>query len=371
MLDRRNMLAVMGLTAFPQAILAAKPKTSHPGMILGPGPEGGADDAKVGVGVVRRAPDGKYLLWYYARDRNFDKAAPPSLGSGRVCLAQSKDGKRFIRVKGPKTLGCVLEPSADHKDFDSLHLGVTDISRVSDEWFMWYFGADNSQQDTKFGKVGGLNMLTGVAKSRDGVNWEKLRGKGPGGSVFNKQKGDIFAGWPNAIYARDRHFLYYTAVSTDGGRYRTYLASAKTPDGDWEQHGEISLTGPAPQWLASGMMTRQVLPNPFGGQGTWLMLFTALDNSPFPGQKRTIGMAISDDLMRWKIIGDQPVFTPAAEGHWDGGGVSAPQLVMDGQTSKLYYFGFNETPGAVHLPKGVGLATTTKPILKNLVRVIT
>ena len=110
------------------------------GLILAPGPAGRCDDYRVGGAVVEHGADGVWRMWYYCRDRAFDKDAPPTLGSGRVALATSRDGRAWTRVDGPASLGAVLEPRTDAGAFDSLHLGLTDVTRYDGAWWMWCFG---------------------------------------------------------------------------------------------------------------------------------------------------------------------------------------------------------------------------------------
>ena len=108
------------------------------GLVLAPGPAGRCDDFRVGGAVVHAGADGQWRMWYYCRDRAFDRDAPPTLGSGRVALATSHDGIHWQRVDGPATAGAVLDPNPDPAAFDSLHVGLTDVTRHDGAW--WHHG---------------------------------------------------------------------------------------------------------------------------------------------------------------------------------------------------------------------------------------
>ena len=105
------------------------------GLVLPLGPAGRCDDFRVGGAVVDHdALSGLWRMWYYCRDKSF--YGPPTLGSGRVALATSADGVYWQRIDGPEALGAVFAPSPETMDFDSLHVGLTDVSRGAGEW-LW------------------------------------------------------------------------------------------------------------------------------------------------------------------------------------------------------------------------------------------
>jgi hypothetical protein len=99
------------------------------------------------------------------------------------------------------------------------------------------------------------------------------------------------------------------------------------------------------------------------------MLYTALDADRSRFDRRTIGAASSDDLVTWTQLFPEPIFVPSDESNWDGGGVSAPQLVVGRRDMRLYYFGFPTKARDAVLPKGMGLATTRSRDLRSFRRV--
>ena len=81
----------------------------NPGLVLGNGPDGWWDSLSCSSPQVLREADGSWRMWYYGRDRGFDRSIAGS--DGRTGLATSTDGIVWERVAGPLTMGAVLEPT--------------------------------------------------------------------------------------------------------------------------------------------------------------------------------------------------------------------------------------------------------------------
>ncbi|MCS7003422.1 MAG: glycosyl hydrolase, partial [Dehalococcoidia bacterium] len=105
--------------------MSAPTDPSNPGLLFGPGPEGWWDSERCSAPTVLRLPDGTWRMYYYGRDATFDRAI--NFPAGRSGVAESTDGVRWTRVRGPLTLGAVFEPSADPTRFDCGHVGFTDV----------------------------------------------------------------------------------------------------------------------------------------------------------------------------------------------------------------------------------------------------
>ncbi len=328
----------------------------HAGLVIGPGPKGRCDDDKVGIGTpLFDAPTNRWLLWYYCRDRQFPKGVAPTLGSGRIALATSRDGVLWERTSGPGAGGSVMGPATDPDDFDGLHIGNTDVTFANGSYWLWYFGGNHVPAKTAEGDVTGLAMLPGLARSTDGIAWQKVRGPGRGGALFDERPGDIFASWTNGAWDGGRFIMWYTATDAALEVFRTYVAYSA--DGAaWTQAGPITMAGTACGFDGLGIMTRHVQANPFQPGPRWLMLYTALDSAPDRKLKRSIAAATSDDGLTWTRMFDAPIFESADAGAWDGGGVAGPQLVVTKTELRLYYFGFPTYDRQAALPKGVGLA---------------
>lgn len=328
----------------------------NPGLILGPGPSGRCDDHRVGGAVVDRDPSsGRWRMWYYCRDKAFARAAPATLGTGRIALATSGDGIAWTRFNGPEEGGAVLAPSNVSGTFDEGHVGLTDLSRTDDGLTMWTFGGGNGIVRTglpQLGDVPGLAMRCGIAISEDGVKWRRVAGDGPGGSLFDILPDELYAAWPNAIpQAGGRTLVHYTAPTRDMTRFRTRIVRLG-PERSVERLGELVwLDGPA-EHDRSGIVTRHVIPAP-DGTG-WLMAYTALD----PKHRRSIALARSDDGIAWRHDG-APVLLPGPPGSWDDFGVAANRLVVTEKHIHLYYYGFRSLT-APDTARGIGLAIATR-----------
>ena len=97
-------------------------------------------------GSVRRVGQ-EYWHWY--------QAGPE--GRTRIGLARSADGRKWAREKAP-----VLEPGP-RGAWDEVSLGDPDVVVIDGTFYMYYLGQDRARR-----------QRLGVARSRDGVRWEKL-----------------------------------------------------------------------------------------------------------------------------------------------------------------------------------------------------
>jgi hypothetical protein len=381
MTTRREWLAGVGsglvaaaLPGFAPAAWAAAPDAGGPdpavtaGLVIGPGPAGRCDDSKVGIGVPRWDPRSRrWLLWYYCRDQAYDPIAPRTLGTGRVALATSRDGLAWSRFDGPLGLQSVLEHGIE-PEYDALHLGITDVTWARGQWWMWCFGGNRDRRQTVVGALPGMGMRPGLATSRDGVRWTKRRGRGPGGALIDiRNDQEVFASWVNGFYDDGRFGMGFTSVDNGVTKFRSWL-SRSTDALDWSEPQELSWEDGERDWDAKGMMTRHVQRNVFGSGGRWLMAYTALHGDKARNMERSVGLAVSDDLVKWRHLFDQPVFTIGPPGAWDSGGVSAPQLLKVGRELRLYYFGFPPPKDEERLPKGVGLAISRDGSLRGFER---
>ncbi len=335
------------------------------GYVYGPGPKGRCDELRVGGGVVDfDVVSGDWRLWCYCRDRELHQRAPKTLGSGRVSLATSRDGIEWSRYDGPLTGGAVFEPSAEPADFDSLHIGLTDITRGAGEWLMWYFGGDSTARETSsaHGTVVGLGLRPGLARSRDGIHWHRARGATPSGALLDYEPQQTYAGWPNVFFDGRRLVMQYTAPNRALDQYSTQTALFE--DGHWRKVGPLEWIDGSKPWDATGIITRHVLPNPLRTGGRLLMIYTGTDAR----HARSIAAAHSDDGVRWMHLFDGPVFRVGAQGAWDSLGVAATRLVPLHDRLHLYYYGFQSLGDGEHL-RGIGLAVTDADDLRGFERI--
>jgi len=327
------------------------------GLIVGVGPAGRCDDYRLGGAVVDHdAISGLWRMWYYCRDRTFD--GPPTLGSGRIAHARSIDGIHWQRIDGPGALGSVFEPSPDPAAFDSLHVGLGDVTRGAGEWLMWYFGGDARPRDTiALGPVAGLGMRPGLARSEDGVHWQRV-----GGPLLELPTNHIYSAWPNAMHDGAGFLLYVTYAASDLSRFDTGVWSS-IDAAHWVSEGALCWADGTRDYDIGGMVTRQVLPNPLPGGRRFLMVYTATDAD----HRRSIAAGESDDGKVWHRLYDAPIFAVGAENAWDSLGVAATRLVVANGELFLYYYGF-QSLGNDEGQRGIGLARAPIGDLRRLRR---
>ena len=323
------------------------------------------DNYRVGGAIVDYdAMTSKWRMWYYCRNKGFD--GPPTLGTGYIAHAMPDDGVSWTRVDGSEALGSVLAPNPDKSAFDSVHVGLTDITRGAGEWLMWYFGGDDQPRKTEAAFLGeavvGLGMRPGVARSKDGVHWERIPGPMPNGALFDYSEHDMYAAWPNVVFDGRRYIMQYTAPKLDLSYF--YTRTAISEDGlNWTKVDDLCWADGCRPYDAGGIVTRQILLNPIPGGRRFLMVYTATDEQ----HGRAVAAAESDDGLIWNHLYDEPIFQVGEAGAWDAGGVAANRLVAAGDTLHFYYYGF-QSLGADDGARGIGLATCPVGDLRNLKR---
>lgn len=369
-------LALTGMshTLLARPAFSAEAALSNPGFILGRGPDGWCDEAKNGGAVVRWHPeDRKWWMWYYARDTKFPEGVAPAFGTGRIALAKSDDGIHWARFKGPLEGGAIMSWSDDPNAFDSTHVASGDVLYHNGEWILWYFGGDTTTPVELGGhpvpesyQYKGYRIRPGVARSKDGLNWSRVKGTATGGASIDI--GDnIYGAFSNGIHDGDRYLMYYSTLSPKIFYWETRVAESKDLV-NWNDLGLLKWgTGPA-QWELGGSNTRHILPNPDPKGRRWLMLYTALD-SRFPLYPRVVGAAESDDGITWWRKYDDPIMYMGPLNSFDSGGVSYPQMVVrdDGQLY-LYYYGFASRSNKVPPSRGIGLAISESGDLREFRR---
>lgn len=325
-----------------------------PGLLFGPGPQGSWDSERVSSPRVLLGEDGVWRMWYYGRDPSFDRMI--NLPTGRCGLAVSDDGIHWRRQPGPGVMGSVFDPSEDDSRFDCGHVGVSDVVRDGDAFYMWYFGGSKQIQQLGKFEVRGFDLRPGVAVSRDGLNWYRIEGPYQG-AMMDIGEGGQFRGWPQLVKAGPADYrLYYHGLSMAEG-FRVGVATSS--DGfHFEDQGPVLGKGAEGSFDAWGCATRHVMQH----QGSWLMFYEGVQQSG----DRSIGLARSDDGLSWtKVPGPEPdgsVLAHSSEPDaWDNHGMGCPCVVAlpDGGL-RLYYIGSCPLDGRTHDEMGlvhqIGLA---------------
>lgn len=156
------------------------------------------------------ASGGQFLYWYQAGPRN----------SPRIGLAISSDGNEWRKHASP-----VLE-SGPRGSWDERGVADPYVRMVGDQFYMYYLGQDRARR-----------QRIGIARSRDGIAWEKLR-RNP----VLELSAETALGEPAVWPTHDCYWMLYTATRQDGSRS---LRLARSKDGvAWEKI-ESRITGRA------------------------------------------------------------------------------------------------------------------------------
>lgn len=340
--------------------MTKRQRPSGPGLIFGPGDVDWWDSERVSCPKVLREADGRWKMWYYGRDPDFDRQI--TLPTGRVGLATSDDGINWQRVRGPLTMGSVFEPHADPQRFDSGHVGISDIHFRDGLYWMWYFGGDNSLQELLGVTIKGFPMRPGCAVSGDGIHWTRLEGPVRGAMLDAGSPGEFDAfmvAWPQVIPWDDGSWrMYYHGIDH---QQRYIVGWAESPDGlRWTKRGPIMGPGAAGEFDDLGVATRHV----FKHDGRWTMVYEGCGDIGSRVQTdRQIGVAVSDDGISWqRVRGPNPNGTVLAQtmtsGAWDRR-LGCPNVVpMPDGSLRMYYIGSDERDGESELDtvNQIGLA---------------
>lgn len=366
----------MGLLASgisPVGALAADHRRANPGFLFDAGPDGRFDDAKIGgPSVLWHEEREEWWMYYYGRSKRFPEDIAPSFGMGSIGLATSKDGIEWKRYDGHLAEGAIFTPSGEPGTFDEIMVGTGEVMRHGDQWVMAYYGGDSTvpmkigEKDVWESYQGrGYRLRPGIATSRDGLHWERVKGAAPMGAAVDIRDA-IYAAFPSLIHDGERYLMQYSAIRVGTAFWESRVA-ASTDLVNWDDLGTIHWEDGAKIWERRGMVSRQIVPNFLTDNGKWLMIYGGLDGR-YQNMLRVMGAAVSDDAINWRHITDEPFFYPAMLNRWDGAGVSIAQLVRAGDELRMYYYGFADSM-AVDVPsRGIGLAVSKDGTLEGMLR---
>jgi predicted GH43/DUF377 family glycosyl hydrolase len=202
--------------------------------------------------------DGSRILYWYQGGR-----VP------RIGRAVSDDGGRTLTRSGA---GPVLE-TGPRGSWDERGVADPYVLKVGSTYFMYYLGQDRARR-----------QRLGVARSSDGVHWEKYRG--------------------NPVL--------------DLGPVGTFDETGLGEPAVWQE------------------------------QGSWWMLYTARD----PKEYRRIGLARSQDGVRWQRVSPKPVIT--GEHPWDSAVVCDPTVEPTPEGVRVWFGGGNRPEPAENLDGQIG-----------------
>ncbi|MCL4560117.1 MAG: hypothetical protein M1281_05840 [Chloroflexi bacterium] len=238
-----------------------------------------------------------YKMWFDGMDLD---------GNSQVGLAQSKDGKTWMKYPGNPIL------DGEPGQWDAYGEHAPFVMKEGNQYKMWYEGSDGSVRQL------------GYATSPDGIHWTKYAGNpvlraGPEG--FDQE----VAGHGTVLYEDGLYKLWYHAIGDQG----IIIAYATSPDGiTWTKEGSVLLGRPG-EW--DEMLWG---PSVLNVGGTYLMWYTAAG----PVYPPSIGLAESTDGANWTRVSEEPVLM-APNG---SDSIGDPTVIFDGGLFKMWYGNFSD-----------------------------
>jgi len=203
-------------------------------------------------------------------------------------------------------------------------------------YLMWYSGRD------------GLRSSTGLATSRNGVDWVKstqnpVLSVGPG----SWESGAAYEGFVDRVDSG--YEMWYTG---DDGSGNWKLGYAFSRDGIvWTKANGANPVIGTGSWYAKGPHNPSVLgPDNNGGYKMWFQ------GNPIAHADVQIGYATATNETTWTVRTD-PVFSYGTPGSWDDDKVMHPKVLFDGHRYEMWYGG-EESDGVTE----IGYATSSDGI---------
>ncbi len=249
----------------------------------------------------------KYKMWYSAFHN----------GVYHIFYATSANGTTWTNHSSNP----VLSPGVAGT-WDSYSVRSSTVLFKDGEYCFYYFAT---------GVLSGIRI--GLAKSQDGIHWEKFQGN------------PILS--PGAPGSWDANTVYHPKVVHDGAKFYMWYAGsdgnyvrggwATSADGkSWTKHptNPVLLAGPSGSWdeyrvwPSSGVVVKD---------NKFVMLYTGVTfANPSSGP---IGLAISDDGINWQKDNANPVLLAGDQGSWDQNGLGNASLLFEGERFKVWYAG--------------------------------
>jgi hypothetical protein len=266
--------------------------------------------------------------------------------------------------------GLVMGPGPEGW-WDSERVSCPQVLREEDGTFkMWYYG-----RDALFDRM--INIPSGrcgMAISKDGVNWERVRGPLTMGSVFEPV--------PASENRFDNGHVGVSDICFDNGLYwMWYFGGGQQPIEISTPRGKVNAKGfnmlPGCAVSRDGLnWTRLNGPHrgaflDYGTEGEWDSFFCSWpkvlkENDVSKAGNYNIGLAVSDDGIKWcRDESGKPVFShaPSGSGRWDAKSVGTPYIVpMPDGSYRMYYIGVNEGGhDALSSQQQIGMAVSDGP----------
>jgi len=192
----------------------------------------------------------------------------------------------------------------------------------------------------------GVGYQTGLASSRDLLNWRKeglLLGRGPAGSVTEHnaamtcilRDNDLFG--PGTLKQAHGRFLgTYHAYPEPGYEAGPAVIGLCFSDDlrSWEVGPPILAPDPSCEWEAGGLYKSWLVE----WEGVYYVFYNAKDRTHGRWLEQT-GFARSRDLVRWERFSGNPVLRIGAAGDFDDRFASDPCVLRHNNAWVMFYFG--------------------------------
>lgn len=245
--------------------------------------------------------------------------------------------------------GLVLTPGSEGW-WDSERVSSPHVLRCPDgTWKMWYYGRDSSFERE-------INLPTGrcgLARSSDGVQWERVRGPLTMGAVFEPHPDanrfdSAHVGVSDVYFSEGLYWMWYFGgdhTVLDTGNFQAkgiqmLPGCAVSRDGsNWVRlegphRGAFLSLGQPGEFDALFCGWPQVLRD---DDGTWKMYYHTLN----PSVGFLVGLAVSTDSFQWEKVGQ--ILEPGKPGSFDERGIGTRQVLkIDGQYV-MFYEGVNRS----------------------------
>ncbi|MGI8642846.1 MAG: family 43 glycosylhydrolase [Thermomicrobiales bacterium] len=198
-----------------------------------------------------------------------------------------------------------------------------------DPYHLFYLQASRDLPDAEMRHE---RATVGHAVSRNLIDWEE---RGIAFAPAPEGSWDDLAIWTGSIIAHEgTHYFFYTGRSRQDRIQRIGLATSTDPAlGAWERYSDNPIVVADPRWYEQpdpiNWRDGQACRDPWvvfaPNEGVWYMFFTARANHGPVDSRGVVGLARSDDLLRWEQL--PPVSDPGEFGH-----LEVPQPIkLDGK----------------------------------------